>query len=92
MQYLNNVMALLPTIETTADTVRMKNNNYDCLTDIFEYFNRRSKILKGMVIPVFDIQVNTNFFTTCFQFNKPYKIYELGAIVLNKEIMMFHET
>lgn len=85
--YLDNFMVLLPSVKATPNRIQIQNDNYIHFTDILAIPLYGTKDLERTLIPVFDIKVDTNFFTVCLQCNKPHKAFELFDADLNKQSM-----
>ena len=70
----------------------MKNNNNARFTDILGILWHDTKDLEGTVVPVFDIKVDTNLFTTRLSRDKLHKACEFSASVLKKQRMTLFEA
>lgn len=78
-------MVLLPAVNATPNRIQIQNDNYIRFTNILGIPPYGTKDLERTLVPVFDIEVDTNFFTVCLQCNNPHKAFELFDAALNKQ-------
>lgn len=69
----------------------MKYDNYAHFMDIFGILRWETKYLEGILVLVFDIAMDTNFFTTRFSNVKFNKVFELATSMLNKKSLTLLE-
>lgn len=90
--YLDNFIATILVIQATPNTLAQFDSNYKAETDILGIFCRKSKNKTGIVILIFDIEINTNLFMTSLPVDKLYKALAITASTLFKNSFMLKET
>ena len=83
--HLADFVAPLLTVKATLDRIRIESNFYARVTDILGLPSKETRNLERTEVPIFGIQVDTNFFTTRPSLNKIHKVCELAATALNTQ-------
>lgn len=89
--YLDNFIHIVPAILATPFYLKSHKKGYRHLTDCLRILRQEAKNYIGTVVPVFDIEIDTNLMVAQIPAKKLQKTWEITEEALSKESFTLHE-